>query len=224
MQFDGFYFLSTFVPLLEYLPVTLLVSVEVVVLAFVLGVILSSFTLSRFNLLNLISSIYRSIFRSIPAVALIFLSYYGLPQIFPVLKGVVAEQMVVLSLGAKYAAYMAETFRSAVQSVDRGQLEAASTLHIPERKYLLKVMLPQTAVNALPAFGNYVTGILKESSLVFVIGVTDLFGEGKLLAGASFKYLEVYTAVAIIYWTIVSLYSLFQSVLEEYLGRYEVSS
>ncbi|MEY4665582.1 amino acid ABC transporter permease [Weissella cibaria] len=175
---------------------------------------------SRYRWLQAIARFYVSVFRAVPGVVQIFLAYYGLPEIIPALKTWSPEVMVILALGFKYAAYMAETFRAAVDSVDAGQWEAATSLQINKWAFFKHVMLPQAAVNAIPGFGNYTIGILKETALAFVIGVTELFGEGKLIAGGSFKYMEVYAAVAIIYWLLVVVYSALQNKLERYYRRY----
>ena len=101
---------------------------------------------SRYRWLQAIARFYVSVFRAVPGVVQIFLAYYGLPEIIPALKTWSPEVMVILALGFKYAAYMAETFRAAADSVDAGQWEAATSLQINKWAFFKHVMLPQAAV------------------------------------------------------------------------------
>ncbi|CAM3136343.1 amino acid ABC transporter permease [Leuconostoc rapi] len=222
MTFDWHYFFHVFPLLIKALPLTLYLAVGIVIVSLIVGGVISYLGLQSFRPLRWFASIYVSGFRAVPAVVQIFLAYYGLPELIPALKTVSPQTIIIFALGFKYAAYMAETFRSAIHSVDYGQQEAAKALHIKQSQYVLRVLWPQAAVNALPTVGNYIIGILKETSLVFVIGVSEMFGEGKLLAGASFKYLEVYVAVGLIYWALVVAYSSLQRAVEWRFKRFEV--
>lgn len=220
MKFDIAYVIKILPQLIAYIPVTLLITISTVILAVIIGFSVTMLRMSEWSIFRNIGKLYISIFRAIPGVVQIFLVYYGLPEIIPALKSWSPEVMVILALSFKYAAYMAETFRAAIDSVDNGQWEAARALHISKLSYYVNILIPQAAVNALPGFGNYTIGILKETALAFVIGVTELFGEGKLIAGDSFKYMEVYVAVGFIYWILVLVYSWLQGQLELYFRRY----
>ncbi|MFT9452615.1 amino acid ABC transporter permease, partial [Liquorilactobacillus ghanensis] len=151
-------------------------------------------------------------------LVLLFIVYYGLPEIYPVLRGIPAIVATIGGLGIKESAYLIEIFRAAINSVDSGQVEAGESLNISYSKIFFHIILPQAALNALPATGNTFVSLLKETSLAFVLGVTELFAEGKLLASASLKFFEVYVAVGIIYWLLIIVYSWFQNKLEKHLN------
>jgi len=121
-----------------------------------------------------------------------------------VIDGFVAGVMgLTLNLGA----YLAELFRSGIQSVDSGQYEAARALGLSRTQRLKNVVLPQALRTIFPALGNYALVLVKETSLVAVISVYELMRAGEMLAGATFQALTVYTLVGIIYFAMCSVVS-----------------
>ncbi|MBZ1526621.1 amino acid ABC transporter permease [Leuconostoc mesenteroides] len=218
MNFDWHYFVNTFPKLVKYIPMTLLLAILSMLLAIVLGGIITLLHFSHYKVIHWFASIYVSFFRGMPALVQLFLIYYGLPQIFPIFKGLPAIIATVIGLGFKQSAYLSEVFRAAVNSVDRGQIEAGQSLNIKSFKIFRYVILPQAFINALPATGNTFVGLLKETSLAFTLGITEVFAEGKMLAGDSFKYFETYLAVGLTYWVLIILYSWAQSGVERVLN------
>lgn len=217
MNFDWHYFLSLFAQLPAYVPITLLMALLSMILAIFIGGFLTSLQLSSIPPLRGFAHLYISLFRGMPTLVQLFIIFYGLPQIFPVLHGLSAFVAVVIGLGFKQASYLAEIFRAAVNSVDKGQIEAGQSLNISRTKLFLNVVLPQATINALPATGNTFVSLIKETSLAFTLGLTELFGEGKMIAGESFKYFETYLAVGIIYWLLIVVYTWLQNLLENAL-------
>ncbi|KRM61230.1 ABC transporter, permease protein [Paucilactobacillus vaccinostercus DSM 20634] len=219
MNFDFSYFLSLFAQLIPYVPITLLMAVVSMVLAIVLGMVLTSFELTKVTPLRWFARFYISLFRGMPTLVQLFIIYYGLPQIFPVFRGIPALVAAIVGLGFKQSSYLAEIFRAAIGSVDDGQIEAGQSLNIKRSKLFFHVVLPQATVNALPATGNTFVSLIKETSLAFALGLTELFADGKMLAGDSFKYFETYLAVGVIYWIIIIIYTWLQSILENALQK-----
>ena len=140
------------------------------------------------------------------------LIFYGLPQLFPAFKGMSALTAALIGLGLKEAAYLSEIFRAAINSIDKGQIEAGEALNIPAWKVFLHVILPQATLNALPATGNTFISLLKETSLAFTLGITELFGNAKMIAGESFRYFETYLAVGLLYWIMIVVYTWVQKI------------
>lgn len=219
MGFDFKYFLGLFSQLIPYIPITLLMAVSAMILAVVLGGIITLLQSSPIKPLNWFAAFYISLFRGMPTLVQLFIIYYGLPQLFPALRGFPALAAAILGLGFKQSSYLAEIFRAAVSSVDQGQVEAGHSLNIKTSKLFFHVILPQATVNALPATGNTFVSLLKETSLAFALGLTELFANGKMIAGASFKYFETYLAVGVIYWVLIIIYTWLQSILEKALQK-----
>ena len=119
----GFMF-SAFPALIEALPITLVMAVAAMVFAVIGGLILALITKNRIPVLHQLSKVYISFFRGVPTLVQLFLIYYGLPQLFPGMSKMTALTAAIIGLSLKNAAYLAEIFRAALNSVDEGQLEA----------------------------------------------------------------------------------------------------
>ncbi|MGT2907080.1 amino acid ABC transporter permease [Streptococcus dentiloxodontae] len=217
MNFNWEYFFELFVQLPAYIPVTIFIALVSMVLAILLGAFLTWLQLSGSKILKFLAQAYISLFRGMPTLVQLFLIFYGLPQLFPVFKGMSALTAALVGLGLKEAAYLSEIFRAAVNSVDKGQIEAGQALNIPSWKIFLHVILPQATLNALPATGNTFISLLKETSLAFTLGITELFGNAKMVAGQSFRYFETYLAVGLLYWLMIVVYTWLQRLFEKEL-------
>lgn len=217
MHFSWDYFFELFLRLPSYIPVTILIAVVSMALAIILGAILTWLQLSKNRVLKALAQLYISLFRGMPTLVQLFLIFYGLPQLFPVFHGMTALSAAIVGLGLKEASYLSEIFRAAVNSVDKGQVEAGQALNIPSWKIFVHVILPQATLNALPATGNTFISLLKETSLAFTLGITELFGNAKMVAGESFKYFETYLVVGLLYWLMIILYTWLQRLFESEL-------
>ncbi|MFT8394186.1 MAG: amino acid ABC transporter permease, partial [Liquorilactobacillus ghanensis] len=200
-----------------YIPVTLIMAIFAMLLAIVIGVLITTLQLSSSRIFRRVAQLYISLFRGMPTLVQLFLIYYGLPQFFPSLRGMPAIVAAIIGLGFKESSYLAEIFRAGFNSVDEGQIEAGKSLNIPSLTLFWNIVLPQAALNALPATGNTFVSLLKETSLAFTLGLTELFGEGKMLAGESFNYFETYLAVGVLYWILIIVYTGLQSLIEKAL-------
>lgn len=217
MRFNWQYFINIFTQLIAYIPVTLIMAIFAMLLAIVIGVLITTLQLSSSRILRRVAQLYISLFRGMPTLVQLFLIYYGLPQFFPSLRGMPAIVAAIIGLGFKESSYLAEIFRAGFNSVDEGQIEAGKSLNIPSLTLFWNIVLPQAALNALPATGNTFVSLLKETSLAFTLGLTELFGEGKMLAGESFNYFETYLAVGVLYWILIIVYTGLQSLIEKAL-------
>ena len=218
MKFDWTYFFNLFPQLIKYIPLTLLMAVLAMLIAVVAGGILTLVYLYAAKPLQWLVKLYISFFRGIPTLVLLFIVYYGLPEIVPSLKGIPALTATIVGLGVKESAYLIEIFRAGITSVDQGQVEAGQSLNFSYSKIFLHIVLPQAALNALPATGNTFVSLLKETSLAFALGVTEIFASGKLLASVSLRFFEVYVAVGLIYWFLIIIYSSLQRYVEKILS------
>ncbi|MEK8127804.1 amino acid ABC transporter permease [Paenibacillus filicis] len=219
MQFDMTYVWKIIPDLLRYVPITLLMAVLAMVLAVVLGLVLALVIKSKIPVLVQLSGVYISFFRGTPVLVQLFIIYFGLPQLYDGFNAISAFNAVILGLSLNTSAYLAEVFRAALDSVDRGQLEAGYSVGMSYPAALRRIILPQAVVNALPATGNIFIGMIKNTSLAFTLGVTELLAEGKMLSSSSLKFFEVYFVVGLIYWALTIVYSRLQAWLEHKLSK-----
>lgn len=218
MTFDFAYMLEILPDLLGYLPITLYLTLASMAIAVVIGGIFAVVLVNKVPVLTQIIQVIMSFFRGTPPIVQLLLIYFGLPQILPIAIGMSAEAASILTFSLNTAAYLAEVFRAALDSVDEGQVEAAMTVGLTYGQTLRGIVLPQAVRNAIPGTGNTFVGLLKNSSLAFTIGVVELLAQGKLFASNSLKFFEAYFAVALIYWALTILYSLLQNWYEKGLA------
>jgi putative amino-acid transport system permease protein len=214
------YFFKILPQILKYVPVTVFLAVLSMLIAIQLGLVLSLLRESHLRWLRLAVDGYISLFRGVPALVQLFIIYFGLPQIFPALTSMGAVTAAVIAFSLKTSAYLAEIFRAALQSVDAGQMEAGLSVGMQKHEIYRRIVLPQAAVNALPATGNMFISLIKETSVAFALGVTELFAEGKMLAAESLRYFETYMAVGLVYWVLVAGYARLQTKLENALAHH----
>ncbi|PTE80171.1 ABC transporter permease [Staphylococcus equorum] len=219
MDFDPIYFLESFPKILPFLPLTLYLAVISLIISVIGGLVLAIILKGNIPVLKQATLLYISFFRSIPTLVQLFLIYYGLPQLIPGMRIIDAITAAIIGLSVKNSAYLAEIFRAAISSVDKGQFEAAHSIGLSKVQTYFSIILPQATKNAIPATGNIFVGLIKETSLVFTLGVTEIFAKSKLLSSESYKFLETFLAVAIIYWVITIIFSYLQNILEKRINK-----
>jgi polar amino acid transport system permease protein len=148
---------------------------------------------------------YLTFIRGTPLLVQLFILFFGLPQFGIMLP---AFACGVLGLGVYSGAYVSEIVRGSIQSVDRGQMEAARSLGMPYRMAMRKVILPQAFVRMIPPLGNEFIALIKNSALVSLLTINDLMHEGEKIISVSYRSLEVYIAIAFIYLILTSVTSL----------------
>lgn len=163
-----------------------------------------------------IASFYTSFFRGLPLLMQIYLIYLGLPQ-FGIVMEAVPSGILALSLCS--GAYMTEIFRAGIQSIDRGQWEASRSMGFGFGLTMRKIILPQALPVIIPPMGNMFIAMLKDSSLVSVLGVWELTFLARTLGRTTFMHMEMLSAAAIIYWILSMVLELIQSRIESYYGR-----
>lgn len=211
--------------------ITVLVTVVGFAAASVVGLGLALMSLSRSVIARQVARFYIEIIRGIPILVLLlyvafvlapaliaFWNWIGLPEArtrdFPLLW------RAVLALVIAYSSFIAEVFRAGLQSVDEGQIEAARALGLRRFDIFRHIVFPQAIRTILPPLGNDFVAMVKDSSLVSVVGVMDIAQLGKLTAAGNFRYFETYNVVALIYLTMTILLSLGLRRLERRLGDF----
>ena len=183
---------------------TLWIATISMVLATVLGMFLALMRTSRWAPLRWIATIYINVVRGIPLLVLLIWVYFGLPLFL----GIDPEKFTnfragVISLTVFHTAFMAEVFRTGLTAVPPGQREAALSLGMSRPRAFVSIILPQAVRVAVPAAGNDFVGMVKDTSLVGVIGIFELYRTGQKLVSDTFLPFEVWTGISILYIAIV---------------------
>ena len=166
-----------------------------------------------------IANFYTSFFRGIPLLMQIYIIYLGLPQLGVVIDAVPAG---IVALSLCYGAYMTEIFRGGIESVPVGQWEAARALGLKPRAIMTRVILPQAMRVIIPPTGNQFIAMLKDSSLVSVIGVWELMYLARTEGQTEFRHIEMMLTASMIYWVLSGTLELIQARIERHFGQAHV--
>jgi polar amino acid transport system permease protein len=198
--------------LLKGAVVTLELTVCSISLGFILGVALALGRLYGKRPVSLFCTGYIEFFRGTPLLVQLLILYYGLPPYGIRLSSFVAG---ILGLGLNSAAYQAEYFRGAIQSVSQGEIMAARAIGMSRFKAIVNIILPQMFRIVIPSWSNELIYTLKYSSVAYMIGAPELMAQAKFIAAANFRYFEVFLVVAFIYLIAVVILSRILGVVEK---------
>ncbi len=198
---------------------TIYVSAISIIIASAIAVLGAVAKLSNNGFAYAIASFYTSFFRGLPLLMQVYLIYLGLPQLGFVIDAVPAG---ILALSLCYGAYMTEIFRSGIQSIDRGQWEASRSMGFGFGVTMRKIILPQALPVIIPPTGNQFISMLKDSSLVSVIGVWELMFLARTLGQKTFQHMEMLVSAAMLYWILSICLELVQSRIERHYARSKV--
>ncbi len=209
--------------LLEALGRTLLLALLGLLLACVIGMIFGIMGAVKNKALNIISQIFVDIIRGVPMIVLAFFVYFGVPYFFNTTIGgfnvtLTALQAGTICLALNCGAYMAEIIRAGIQSVDKGQMEAARSLGLTYGKAMKKVVLPQAIRTMIPAFINQFIITLKDTSILSVIGFPELVNTAKNVQANTFMSFQTWAIVGLMYLIVITILSRSAKVLERRLN------
>ncbi|MGG0717536.1 amino acid ABC transporter permease [Robertmurraya massiliosenegalensis] len=191
--------------------ITISITALSLLIAMIIGIIFAGFKISSSKILHRIADIYIGVIRGTPLIVQIMFLYYGLANIVN-LDSFTAG---ALALGIHTGAYIAEIFRGAVQSIDRGQMEAARSLGMSYSLAMRRVIFPQAFKRAIPPLVNQFIIGLKDSSLVAYIAVTDLYNTALSVQGENYMPFETYFVVGIYYLVIVLIFTAIANRIEK---------
>lgn len=214
MNFDFAYMIELIPVLLKYLPIVLYITIFSFIFSVLIGLVFATIIKNKVKGIYQILLVLISYFRGTPSIVQIFIFYFGAPQLFPSMSAMDAVTAVIIALSLKNAAFLSEVFRSSFTAVDKGQAEAALSLGMTRWQTFSRIVLPQAVRIAIPPTGNYFILIFKETSLAFTIGVTDMLAQAKLESAVTYKFLEAFLAVGLIYWAVTVIFTYVQSKLE----------
>jgi len=233
-----------FTAVLKGVGTTVYVSLIAYLLAIVAGLLVGLMRVSRSRVVQEVAAFYVEIIRGLPMlVILYYIAFVGAPFIVSVINDVwkllvdmglgalgqpLAEMPVrnldftaraVLALTIGYSAFISEIFRAGIQSIGRGQMEAAQALGMTYWQGMRTIILPQAIRNVLPPLGNDFIAMLKDSALVSVLGVQDITQLGKVYAASTFRFFETYNVVGFLYLVMTIGLALLVRALEQRMGK-----
>lgn len=211
---------DSFIPLLK---AGLVFTVPLALVSFVLGLGLALLTalarISGIKVLEAVARFYVWIVRGTPLMVQLFIIFYGLPR-----AGIIIDAWpaAVIGFTLNVGAYASETIRAAIQSIPRGQWEAAYSVGMSYPQVLRRIVLPQAARVSVPPLANSFISLVKDTSLAASITLTEMFQIGQRITAATYEPLWVYVEVAFIYLMICTVLSRLQNYLEIRLGKYVI--
>jgi len=201
-----------FFEILKFLPVTLKISFFAMIFGLALGFLLAIIRMKKIPVLKQISNFYISVIRGTPILVQLYVTYFGIPILIKYLNywygwnlkvtNIPSIVYALAALAMNQAAFYSVTIQSALQSVNKGELEAASSLGMTGFQRMILITIPEALELALPSLGNTVINLVKGTSLAFSCSIVEMTAQGKIIAGSDFRYFEAYIALGIIYWLI----------------------
>lgn len=198
--------------LLKATLMTIFLSAISILIALVIGFITALIRIVKIKVLYQIASIYISIIRGTPLLVQISVIYFGLPQIGIVLDPIPSG---ILALSLNAGAYLSESFRAAILAVDSGQMEAAKSMGMTYWQALRRIIFPQSLRIAIPTLSNTFIVLIKDTSLVSVITVTELLQMSSLIIAKTFEPLTIYLTAAALYWLVITFFTTLLNKLEK---------
>ena len=207
--------------ILSGIPITVGVTALSILMGLAIGLVVGILRLSKRRFISIPMVAYIEFFRNIPALVKLIWVYY----MIPILTGIdlSAFTSATVALGIAAGAFFAEIYRAGIQDVDRGHIEAAQSLGLSDAYTMIHIVLPQAVRKMLPAFANNFISFLKFSSLVSVLGVADLTYRTQVVSATTFRPLELFTMLAVIYFILCFMLSQGVRLLEKRMavsGRY----
>ncbi|MGE7919019.1 amino acid ABC transporter permease [Viridibacillus sp. NPDC093762] len=192
--------------LLKALPINILIIIMSAALGFLFAIVLTILRIKRIPVFSQIADLYVSFARSVPGLILLFIAYFGIPEILTLigLNSVDVSPMhaAIISMGFYHSGYISEIFRPAYLSVDKSQHEAADSLGYTPTQKFFRIILPQMIPVALPGYGNGLVYLIHDTSLIFAIGIVDIMGTAELFISRSYGTNQIF-----IYFVIAFMFS-----------------
>lgn len=211
--------LATMPDIFKATGMTLSLTVVSILFGMVLGLLLALGRISKNPLIKGLTWTYIWVFRGTPMLMQIFFLYFVLPKVLPILA-TSAFNTAVIALGLNSAAYLAEIIRAAIQSIDKGQMEAAKALGMHTGLAMRRIIIPQSIRRMLPPVGNEFIMLLKDTSLVSAIGLTELLKIGRQMTSSTGDAI-FYLPIAIIYLLLTTIFTFIFEKLEKKYSIYE---
>ena len=209
-MFKVSYFLEVLPIIASKVNVTFELTIAATIFALVVGVIIAIIGYYKIPGLYQLTRVYVSIMRGTPVVAQLYFFYYGIALYSAIVRNMTPLIAVAVVMSLNMGAFMSESIRGALLSVDEGQKEAAYSLGMTNFQ-----LIPQAVRVALPPLFNDIINLIKMTSLAFMLGVPDIMGAAKIEGARTFRYFEIYAAVMLVYWLIIFVLGILHKLLEK---------
>ena len=209
------YFLEVLPVIARRVNVTFELTMISTLFALLVGVVVAIIAYYRVPVLYQASRVYVSIMRGTPIVAQLYFFYFGIALYSTIVRDMKPLMAVSVVLSLNVGAFMSESIRGALLSVDEGQKEAAYSLGMTNLQLVTRIIIPQAVRVALPPLCNDVINLIKMTSLAFMLGVPDIMGAAKIEGAKTFRYFEIYAAVMLVYWVVIFILGLLHKWLEK---------
>jgi His/Glu/Gln/Arg/opine family amino acid ABC transporter permease subunit len=228
---DPYFLLEIFFKLVQYVPVTLALAITSMLLASLLGLLVTVIRMKKIPVLSRIADLYVLLGRALPTMIVLYIVFFALPIVLMIFSETTGKKVefnqipaitfAIIGLTLNSGAYLAEIFRAAVQSVDKGQMEAALSVGMTWWQGFSRIVLRQAAVFAMPLMANQFLNLIKNTSIAFMITVMELFGAANVLSANNNRYLEVYVVVALLYWGMSVIFEKIFLIIEDKLAFFK---
>ena len=214
-MFKVSYFMEVLPVIASKVNVTFELTIAATIFALLVGVVIAVIGYYKVPVLSQLTRVYVSVMRGTPVVTQLYFFYYGIALYSNFVKNMTPLVAVAVVMSLNMGAFMSESIRGALLSVDEGQKEAAYSLGMTNLQLVVRIIIPQAVRIALPPLFNDVINLIKMTSLAFMIGVPDIMGAAKIEGAKTFRYFEIYAAVMLIYWIIVFILGIVHKFLEK---------
>lgn len=229
MGFDVSYIFKVLPKMVSVLGYTVMVILISAVLSFIFSIPVAAIRIKKVPVLSQISDIWLSFIRAMPSILELFIAYFVLPSVLQSF-GITTNQwdktfFVLIALVFHYTPFVSEILRPAYLSVDKGQHEAAASIGLTGFQSVTRIIAPQSLPPAIPQLGNALIDLVKDTSLLYTIGVVDIMGRANIIITDNYgvRKLETYIAVAILYWVITAVVVLLISLVEKQLAKHNLT-
>ena len=212
------------------IPTTLTMVFIAIPIGWILGVLIALVRSSHTPVASQALTVFVSFMRSVPTVVILFVSYYAMPMIMSGyltsiglsvdINAVPAIAYATAAFVLDQSAYSSEVFRSAIESVDAGQLEAAQSVGMTKAQAYVRIVLPQAFVTALPNLNGLFVGLIQGTSLAYFVGVYEITATATLQAAASYSYIEAYIMITLVYEVLSYVFNKLFALLEHRVSRF----
>lgn len=207
-MFNFSYFFEVLPKVADHLSVTLELTTVSAVFALCIGLVVAIIAYYKIPVLYPVTRAYVFLMRGTPAIVQLYFFYYGIATFSKFIREMDPVPAVAIVMSLNIGAFMSESIRAALMSVDQGQKEAALSLGMSNLQLVRRIIIPQATRIALPTLFNDIINLVKLSSLAFMLGVIDIMGAAKIEGSYTFRYFEIYAAVMVIYLVVIGILTL----------------
>lgn len=228
-MFNVQYAIDAFGELLKGVPATVFITTVSILLGLVLGLVFAWIRIRKIPVASQLIAALVSLIRSTPILVQLYVVCYGMPRIIAFIHQqpelvskvtILPNTTAIITFTIYAASYFGEIYRASFNSIEDGQLEAIQSFSLPRFASMIRIIVPQAAVSAVPNLANSSVDILKNTSLLYTISVMDIMAKAAVTASIGFRYLEVYTDALIIYLLLCIFYMAFFWIIEKFVvGR-----